>query len=32
VAPLVDGVVGLGDWVNVSAMLRSIRQRVLASR
>ena len=26
--PLVETVVGLGDWVNVSVMLRGIKRRV----
>ena len=30
--PIVDGLIGLGDWVNVSVMFRGIRDRVLAAR
>ena len=30
--PIVDGVIGIGDLVNVSVMFRGIRKRVLAAR
>ena len=30
--PIVDGVIGIGDLLNVSVMLRGIRKRVLAAR
>lgn len=31
VLPMVDGVIGLGDWVNVSVMLRGIKRRAEAT-
>ncbi len=30
--PIVDGVIGIGDLLNVSVMFRGIRKRVLAAR